>query len=119
MLSPLAYKVIHLAGVFMILTGLAGLVIYHSIGANNPAWRKKAFITHGLGMILALVAGFGLLAPMDGFPLWAILKVLIWIALGAFVSLIKRKPEGTSLYWWGSIVLAIAAAYLALFKPFV
>ena len=41
-----------------------------------------------------------------------------WLLLGATVAIFKRMPDKAMLALWGSLVLGIGAAWLALFKPF-
>jgi hypothetical protein len=58
-------------------------------------------ITHGLGLLLVLVAGFGMLAKLGihGVPTWAALKLIIWVALGAFAALAyKENMAGNSIF---------------------
>lgn len=115
------YKVLHLAGVMMVFLALGGVVM-HALGNGSPdhPWRKQAAMTHGIGLVLMLLGGFGMLARLQ-IPIlsgWVILKFLIWVVLGGLLFLIIRKP-GQSKRWWGIIILlGILAAYLANFKPF-
>lgn len=120
MISYNAYKVLHLIGVFMILVSLGGLIAASALNSGREsALRKLAMITNGIGLLLALVAGFGLLAVLQlGWPGWIFGKILIWVLLAAMSALIRRRPENVSLYWWGALILAAAAACLALYKPF-
>jgi len=122
MIPLTVYKNIHLLGVFMILVALGG-VILHRIngGTREHAWRKPVAITHGLGLLLALVSGFGMQARLSIFwpiPGWAIGKLVIWLVLGALTVIVYRSPALAKPLWWVTIVLAALAGYLALHKPF-
>lgn len=122
MISVLVYKNIHLLGVFMLLVALGGLIL-HQIngGAREHAWRRPVAITHGVGLLLALVGGFGALARLGLFwpmPGWVIGKIVIWLVFGALVVVIVRCPSLAKSLWWVTIVLAGLAGYLALNKPF-
>ena len=74
---------------------------------------------HGISLFLALLGGFGMLARLDvGMGGWVWAKVLIWVALGAALSVAKR-----SSVWSGRLVvlvpiLAALAGILAYTKPF-
>ncbi len=121
-MSLLVYKNIHLLGVFMMLMALGGLILHRiNGGTREHAWRKPVAITHGIGLLLALIGGFGALARLGIFwplPGWAIGKLVIWLVFGALVAVIFRSPALAKPLWWVTIVLAVLAAYLALHKPF-
>jgi hypothetical protein len=122
MISPLIYKNLHLLGVFMILVALGGLILQQiNTRTREQIWRRPVAITHGIGMVLVLVAGFGMLARQGinwPWPGWVIGKVIIWLVFGALIAVIGRSPGLAKPLWWITIVLAGLAAYLALNKPF-
>ena len=123
MISYFAYKVIHLVGVLMVFLALGG-VATNSINGNlkNHAWRKPVAMTHGLGLLLSLVGGFGLLARLGivhgGLPGWALSKLGIWIVFATLIAVIPRKPQWAKVLWPIIIILGGLAAYLASSKPF-
>jgi uncharacterized protein with PQ loop repeat len=122
MIPETIYKNLHLIGVFMILVALGGFIA-QQIHATAPerAWRRPIAITHGIGMVLALVGGFGMLARLGIFwpwPGWVVGKIIIWLIFGILVALIGRTPALAKPLWWSTIALAAIAAYLALNKPF-
>jgi hypothetical protein len=122
MIPLLIYKNLHLLGVFMFLVALGGLILQQiQLTTRDQVWRKPVAITHGIGMVLALVGGFGMLARLGIFwpwPGWVIAKIVIWLVLGVLVALIGRAPALAKPLWWTTIALAAIAAYLALNKPF-
>jgi hypothetical protein len=122
MIPLLIYKNLHLLGVFMILVALGGLILQQIHGTTRePVWRKPVAITHGIGMVLALVGGFGMLERLGiswPWPGWVIGKIIIWLVLGVLVALIGRVPALAKPLWWITIALGAIAAYLALNKPF-
>ena len=116
------YKNIHFIGIFMVLMALGGLLL-HAIngGAKDHAWRKPIAITHGVGLFLILLGGFGMLARLGIFwswPGWVAGKVAIWVILGGLVAVIFRKPTLAKPLWWLTLALAALAAYLGVYKPF-
>jgi hypothetical protein len=122
MISLVVYKNLHLIGVFMILVALGGLIL-HQINASTRelVWRKPVAITHGIGMVLVLVGGFGMLARLGihwPWPGWVLGKVVIWLVLGVMIAVIGRRPGLAKPLWWSTIALAAIAAYLALNRPF-
>jgi hypothetical protein len=122
MISILVYKNLHLIGVFMILVALGGVIVQQIHAASREqTWRRPVAITHGIGMVLVLVGGFGMLARLDIFwpwPGWIIGKIIIWLVLGVLIAVIGRAPTLAKPLWWVTIALAAIAAYLALNKPF-
>lgn len=122
MVSLLIYKNLHLIGVFMILVALGGLILQQiNASTREQMWRKTVAITHGIGMVLVLVGGFGMLARLGIFwpwPGWVVGKIIIWLVLGVLVAVIGRAPTLAKPLWWITIALAAIAAYLALNKPF-
>ncbi|HZX60505.1 MAG TPA: hypothetical protein VFF51_02025, partial [Candidatus Methylomirabilis sp.] len=86
MIPYLVYKNIHLVGVFMILMALGGLLL-HSItgGTQEHSWRRPVAITHGVGLLLVLLGGFGMLARIGiywSWPGWVTGKIIIWLLFG-------------------------------------
>lgn len=109
------YKVLHLIGVMLVFLGLGGAIV-RSAGGGDKC-KKVVSITLGLGLLVVLVAGFGLIAKLKlGWPVWAIVKIVIWVVLGGLLALINRKPSAGFVLWIAVIVLGAAAAYLGHFK---
>ena len=121
-MSVAAFKVLHMLGVVLTFSALGAL--YVAAGAAGNGAGKLAKVTHGVGLLLVLFAGFGLLGGLGlshspgGWPLWIWLKLAIWLVLGAAVVLLRRSTGATrTLLWWLLPLLGGAAAYLAFFKP--
>jgi hypothetical protein len=122
MIPLLVYKNLHLLGVLMIFVALGGLILQQIQATTRvQVWRKPVAITHGIGMVLALVGGFGMLARLRiswPWPGWVLGKIIIWLVLGVLVALVGRAPALAKWLWWITIALGAIAAYLALNKPF-
>jgi hypothetical protein len=122
MIPFLVYKNLHLIGVFMILVALGGVILQQiNATTRGQAWRQSVAITHGIGMVLVLVGGFGMLARLGIFwpwPGWIVGKIVIWLVFGVLLAVIGRAPALAKPLWWSTIALAAIAAYLALSKPF-
>jgi hypothetical protein len=68
---------------------------------------------HGIGLLLILVSGFGLQAKLKlGFPIWMISKLVILLALGGSIALIKRGALPPIVIYILVIFLGSIAAYL-------
>ena len=113
------YKIIHLLGLTMVVLSLGGIIVHAINGGTKStnAFRKGAVITHGVGLLLLLVAGFGMLARLGihSFPGWVVGKLVIWLTLGAFVGLAYKQKLARKL-WFIIPVLVVLAATLAIFK---
>lgn len=117
------YKILHLTGIFLLISGLVGMLTLVWSG-HGPTGKVKtfAFVTHGLGLLFLLVSGFGLLARMgfmhdSSWPGWVYVKITIWFIMGGVIALLKRKGHiGWPLYF---ILMAIfiTAAYMGVYKP--
>lgn len=122
MISYQVYKLMHFAGIMMVFLGLGGVLISHmasSAGAKGKA-KFLAMTSHGLGLLLILVGGFGMLARLgiiSGLPGWAYAKLGIWLFLGAATVLARKKANMGWGLWLIFIIGGVAAAHLALFKP--
>ncbi len=119
MLSYQTYKMLHYLGFMLLFFGIGGVLIPTMAGIKLQGKpRMVAFITHGIGMLLLIVAGFGMLArlQLEGIPPWIHVKLLVWLILGVAIGLAKRMPSWLLL----AAILAIAmiAPYMAIYKPF-
>lgn len=111
-MSPVVYHLIHIVGLILLFVGFGGLL------SGDEKARRSAMKFHGIGLLILLVAGFGLLAKLK-FSYTApfvIAKLVIFLLLGALPVLIKRKvmPAGTIVFI--AVVLGFCAAYLGYLK---
>lgn len=116
------YKLLHFIGIIMIFVAL-GSVMGHVLNGGTKQtnqWRKAAGITHGIGLVLMLVAGFGMLARLGLSPMagWVIVKLVIWLVLGGITSVIYTMGTKGQAMWYVVILLGALAAYSAIIKPF-
>lgn len=122
-MAVLVYKIIHLTGIAMTLMALAGAMAYASTGGAKAdfGWRKTLAITHGVGLFLALLGGFGQLARMGihwPWPGWVMVKFAVWLVFGGLLALIYKKQKAGGALWVATIALFVLAAYMGRFKPF-
>ena len=114
-----AYKIIHVTAVLALFLSLGGLIFRAQLNQDEKSLRKLGGLTSALALIIALISGFGIIAKLKlGVPGWVIGKLLIWLSLGGLIGVIRRKPECSRLLWGGVILLGLAAAFLAIAKPF-
>ena len=120
MLDHLTYRWIHLSGVALVLLGLGASAMHARLG-GEPRARKLAAASHGAGLLLVLVAGFGAMARLQihwPWPAWVYGKAVIWLVLGGLPALMKKKPALAVPLFWVTFALFVVAAWLAVMKPF-
>lgn len=111
------YKMMHFIGLIMLFMGLGGRIIFLAAKVQNPV-GKICSILHGLGLVLVLVAGFGLLARLQvGFPGWVYVKIAAWVGIGALTILPKKNPKLSTATFVSAIILAGLAIYFVVAKP--
>ncbi|MEJ6601206.1 MAG: hypothetical protein ACKVI3_17285 [Verrucomicrobiia bacterium] len=109
-MSPTFYQILHLLALIVVTGG----VFYAFAGA--PETRKKVLMITGIASILQLVSGVGLLHKLGhGFPPWAIVKLVCWLALSALAGIGYRKRDKAGLFMT-IIVAIIAVALVAVYK---
>ena len=115
------YRLIHFAGIFLTFLALGGLTLRALTGGgDSPLARKIALASHGFGLVLVLLGGFGMLArlgPHGGFGTWVWIKLAVWLVLGAAIVVPKRFPKASALLWALLPVLGLVAAWAAQAKP--
>ena len=110
------YKVLHVIGALMVFMAL-GSQFFAAAGSNVA--RKMAVIHHGVGLLIMLVAGFGLIAKLQvGFPGWVLVKIVLWLVLGAMLTVSRKMASNAYLWWFSTLAVGLIAAILAVYKPF-
>lgn len=113
------YKLLHLVGMMMLFAGAGGLVLQHLQDSPSDRARKLAGLTHGIALLILLVAGFGAAAKREwslASP-WLVGKMVIWLVFGLAPMWIRKLPKQAKLLWWLLVVLGALAGYLAIYKP--
>lgn len=119
-MSYQVYKLFHYLGIMLLFFGFGGVLIPTLSGYKLQGKAKiMAFMTHGLGMLLILVAGFGMLARLglgEGIPSWVYVKIVVWLLLGIGIGMARRKASILSFFVL--LTLAMVAPYVAIYKDF-
>lgn len=120
-MSYQVYQILHILGILMVFLGYGALLGRALAESDNPRLKKMGSITSGIGLVLILVAGFGLIAKLGhGYgELWIWIKLAVWLALGGLIVAINRKPCCASKLWWILLALgtiAVVAVYWLRFQ---
>lgn len=114
------YKVLHVVGIILVFMTLGATVLHAANGGtreHNPS-RKLVAALNGVGLLLIIVAGFGMLAKIQsmsaGIPSWLHPKLFIWLLIAAAPVLINRKPGTARLMWIVLPLLGAAAAWFGI-----
>ena len=113
------YLVLHFLGIFLVLLPLGG-ICFHMAAGGTRDWplRGWAAMLHGIGLVIALIAGFAMLGKLHvGLPPWAVGKFVVWLLLGAAPVLIYRKGQMAKTWLFVILLLAVTAGGLAAYKP--
>jgi len=122
MIPVAVYKVIHIIGVAFVVGALGGMAVHAANGGTREAslTRRLTTATHGIGLLLILVAGFAMLArlPQPGHMGWVAGKLVVWLLLGGAAAVPYRRPQfARALFVIVPLLVGIAAT-LAITKPF-
>ena len=122
MVSYGVYRILHLLGIFLVFVAVGGVAVHAGNGGHKSAnaLRRQLAISHGIGLVLVIVAGFAMLARIGASPAsgWVMAKIVIWLLLGAATMLpYKARSLGGAMLALVPLLGAIAA-YLAINKPF-
>ena len=107
-----AYKLMHLAGLALVCYAFGGLDVQ-----SDDQGRQRFTMCHGIGLLLALVGGFGLASKTSAShnEWWIMVKLLIWVALGGAIVIFKRKPELISMTRITNLLSMGTAMYLGIY----
>lgn len=117
------YKIMHIIGLAAIIASLGGAAVNAINGGTRDTNKARALIaaTHGIGLLLMLVGGFGMAAKlgfMSALPGWIHAKLTLWLIIGALLMVPLRAPQLSKGLWFVIPVLAGLGAWLGLAKPF-
>ena len=118
------YKIVHLSAIIVLLLSWGALLrpslSSPDLKAENPRLYSNLMKLHGSGLLLTLIAGFGMVAKLglnSGLPGWVLGKLAITISLGVLPILVRRRPSLRSLWTAAVVFLAIISGVLAIYKP--
>tara|TARA_R100000027_G_scaffold27499_1_gene19908 strand:- start:6548 stop:6871 length:324 start_codon:yes stop_codon:yes gene_type:complete len=96
--------------------GYGALLARAVLAPDNKPMRIMGAVVSGTGLFLIILGGFGMKARLHyDWPMWLNIKIVIWLLLGAALSMVNKKPEWNKVLWIAIIVLAGFAAWLGVF----
>jgi hypothetical protein len=110
-MDPLLLKTLHLAGVIGLFTSLGATLL-------GGSGKKGASILHGISLLFILLIGFAMLKKPPMGESWWMIKLGLWLFIGAAPALAKRKVLPSSVVLILCIAAAVTAAWLGLTRPF-
>lgn len=117
------YRCMHIIGLMLLFTAMGGFFT-HLLGGGSKRSSKAYSVmmaVHGLGLVLLVVAGFGMIAKLHvpwGLTNWVGVKTIIWVMFGGLPMLMYRRPEGAVRWLILALTLGAVAATVAIYKPF-
>lgn len=114
-----AYRILHIVGLGMLLLGTGGMLF----APKDAPKQKLPVMLHGIGLLVLLIAGFGLMAklnmsaPHDWSP-WLIMKMFVWLLAGVMPTLVRAGTIPRPFAWMVVLLLVGTAAWLGITKPF-
>ena len=116
-MALLYFKLFHIIGAICLFLGFGGLL---AIGENRPNINKLVSGLNGAGLLLLFVAGFGMqgMGKM-GFPLWLIIKIVLWVVMIFLFVFAKKGKIPTQTAVIVALLMGGVITWLCLLKPFV
>lgn len=96
----------------------AVIALFAALGAVVSGSQKWASALHGISLITILAVGFAMLKKPPMTSYWWMVKLALWLFLGAAPALAKRNVMAKPLILILCIAAGIGAAYLGYRKPF-
>ena len=108
-MDPLLLRFLHVGGAIALFTAIGAMFL----GGSS---KKGATILHGISLLVLLLVGFAILKkpPMDE-PWWMI-KVGIWLFIGAAPALAQRKVLPAPIVLTLCLLGGLAAAWLGIHR---
>ena len=117
------YKLLHLSSILFLFMSLGAQALFFIISSKEekPGIYKSIMISHGVSLLIAFIAGFGLIVKSGlsgGWPGWVYAKFAVWLALGGLVAFNKRVPLPWISKTLVGLGLGVIGIYIAINKPF-
>jgi hypothetical protein len=120
-MNPNYMRIAHVLADFLFVASL-----FVAFAAPTPDRKRRMAMLTGILAVLAFVTGFGLLdmagyaSPANAlrYPLWAYVKMVIWVVLAVFGAAVFRSPGRARTFGAVTILLVLAALTMVYLRPF-
>jgi uncharacterized membrane protein SirB2 len=116
------YSFLHIVSIVVVAMSLAITSFQVFTGANKTEikCRKGLSMTHGIALLVAFVAGFGLITKggysFSGSP-WIYIKILCWLLLGVYPVILYKNLLPRKMALVGLTLILLLGVYTVVFKP--
>ena len=116
------YSFLHIVAIIVVTMSLAitSFQVYNGANKGDIKCKKGLSIAHGIALLVAFVAGFGLITK-GGFSFsgstWIYIKMVCWVLLGVYPVLLYKQVLPRKMAMYGLIVILAVAVYTVVFKP--
>ena len=108
------FQFLHVTSVLL----LSG-VTFAAFAAPHPDKRRTFLMMSGVLSLLVFLTGFGTMGMMGlGFPGWAMVKVVCWLALSGLVGMAFRMTGQIRMLATIAVVAIVIAVAMVTYKPF-
>ena len=108
------FQLLHLISVLL----LAG-VTFAAFAAPHADNRRTFLMMSGVLSLLVFLSGFGTMGMMGlGFPGWAMVKVVCWLALSGLTGMAFRMTGQIRMLATVAVVVMLIAVAMVTYKPF-
>ncbi len=115
-MDPAIFKTLHVIGAFFLFVGIGGLL---GCGENRTQINKLVSALNGTGLLILLIAGMGYQGMvLKAWPLWLILKIVIWVLMAVVFVMTKKERIPAKSGVLIALGLGAVVAWLCIMKPF-
>ncbi|HWL14224.1 MAG TPA: hypothetical protein VNR00_01385 [Opitutus sp.] len=115
-MNPAEYNALHILHVLSVIV-MGATVFYACAGA--PETRKKTLMWSGVASVVALLTGIRMWQALYEFSGgWAIVKLVCWLGLSAFVGLAYKRRAKAGLWITLTLLLSAIAVVMVYTRPF-
>lgn len=115
-MNPAEFNALHILHVLSVL--IMGASVFYAV-AGAPETRKTALKWSGIASLVVLLTGFRMWQALYQFSgLWAVIKIVCWLGLSAFVGLAYKRRAQARLWITLTVVLFAVALVMVYVKPF-
>ena len=108
------FQLLHVTSVIL----LSG-VTFAAFAAPQSENRRTYLMMSGVLSLLVFLTGFGTMGMMElGFPGWAIVKVVCWLALSGLTGMAFRMTGQIRMLATVAVVAIVIAVAMVTYKPF-